>query len=857
LPQPSAVRCYTSITTFTSSLPDCAQGEVHGTAVAETLSDVAPEVSIYLGVPRSWGNLLDIVSWMVSQGVQVINHSAGWIWAGPGDGTTVFSDSPLAAVNLAVANGIVWVNAAGNEAKRTWTGPFVDDLDLGLMSFAPADPFNGLTLVQGSPVVIQLRWNDSWSNASRDLDLFLTDAAGEIVAGSASDQSGQIGHIPLELFQFVPTSTGVFFLAVEHYAGSIPSWVDLQVFGGVSSDLEYSTPSNSMANPAESANPGLLAVGAVPHTSSTTIESFSSRGPTRDGRVKPDVVGADRGATVSYGAEFPGTSQASPHVAGVAALVRQRFPTMSAIEVANYIRGTASPVGSPVPNNTFGHGLTALEDLPGAISLDPAAIEQTLLMPPSEPSSSSTAVVISSVGEGALNMTAIAEADGNQNITDLPWLSLSNLPGFPLTVAPGDEQTFTATLDCAGQTEGVLDGHIRVTSDDPDQPFAWIEVGLNCVKAPAIQLDPVAVGHVLSLPPGGQSASSTSVTISSAGSADLQVTGIVEADVDLVEADVAWLTLSGLPQLPLTLEPGNSASFTIAVDCTDLDAGVHKAEVQVASNDLDQPSASMEVTLQCENVPDVEVAPVAISQVLQLPPGNPSSGDSTVTITNVGISDLEVTGATGAMADQIEADVSWLTLSGLPSLPLILAEGESASLTVSVACADLASGTHEALIQIASNDPDESLVEVPVVLVCNEPDDAVLTGTILLEGRSSYGGVTVTDGTSSTVTTSTGEFSLSVPPGSVELIASAPRFLSASIQVNAQSGGTQSIPVATLLVGDLNQDQQVDLLDMLAVARVLGGIGSDLTGDGRFDVRDLVIIARNFGKTESPWGTSD
>ena len=56
------------------------------------------------------------------------------------------------------------------------------------------------------------------------------------------------------------------------------------------------TVSGSITNPAESANPGMLAVGATHGFHSwniRTIADYSSQGPTDDCRIKPDIVGAD------------------------------------------------------------------------------------------------------------------------------------------------------------------------------------------------------------------------------------------------------------------------------------------------------------------------------------------------------------------------------------------------------------------------------------------------------------------------------------------------------------------------------------------------------------------------------------
>ena len=137
---------------------------------------------------------------------------------------------------------------------------------------------------------------------------------------------------------------------------------------GSSSTLQYHTSHHSIESPAESANPGLLAVGATHYWDTRTIADYSSQGPTPDGRIKPDIAGADCGEVVSYDLEplngsncwFPGTSQASAHVAGLAALVKQRFPAFTPRQVAQYLKDHAEERGASGADNVWGHGFAKL-----------------------------------------------------------------------------------------------------------------------------------------------------------------------------------------------------------------------------------------------------------------------------------------------------------------------------------------------------------------------------------------------------------------------------------------------------------------------------------------------------------------
>ena len=369
LPSTVRARCYTDIGRFTQDLADCEDAEDggnHGTQVAEAVVDIAPEVSLYIATPLSKGDHRSAVDWMVSEGVKVIVWAGTRIFDGPGDGTSPYSDSPLRTVDRAVAGGAVWVNAAGNEARRTWfaRAPFRDSDGDGFIEFAGFDEVNDVTLKAGDWIRVQLRWDDSWGGASTDLNLGIQDnVAGRISALSIDPQTGAAGHIPYEFLVYPVPVDSSYGVVLGHASGSVPDWIQLLYWGPGS--LEHYTKNGSIGNPAESTNLGMLAVGAAHWNDVHVIEPYSSRGPTPHGRPKPDVVGVACGATAlisldEYNEGFCGTSQAAPHVAGMAALVRQRLPSYTPAQVASYLKDNAEQRQSPDPNNTWGHGFAKL-----------------------------------------------------------------------------------------------------------------------------------------------------------------------------------------------------------------------------------------------------------------------------------------------------------------------------------------------------------------------------------------------------------------------------------------------------------------------------------------------------------------
>lgn len=103
----------------------------------------------------------------------------------------------------------------------------------------------------------------------------------------------------------------------------------------------------------------VISVGAVRENGQ--IASFSSHGPTFDGRIKPEVCAQgvstaciSPNSTTDY-STMSGTSLACPLVGGAVALIRQVQPEWSAMEVREAVMMTASQ--AEMPDTNYGYGI--------------------------------------------------------------------------------------------------------------------------------------------------------------------------------------------------------------------------------------------------------------------------------------------------------------------------------------------------------------------------------------------------------------------------------------------------------------------------------------------------------------------
>ncbi len=339
-------------------------GLTHGTAVAEIIHAAAPDAELYLahydGGDVSMGNAVD---WLMQQGVSIISHSAGGL-AAPMDGTG--RDAELA--DQVAAAGLIWINSAGNAANQHYRGDFADSNGDLIHEFAPDKTTLGFQSDPAGLTQIILNWNDWGKGGVQDLDLFLLDADGNIIASSRNTRDSDRPPVEQILFQFDDSRT--YFLTINSVNVSQPLRLDVYIHQ--TSNLEMADPNGSLATPADAR--GSLTVGAA-YWRTDELEPFSSRGPTADGRIKPDLVGPDGVLSDIFAPDrFFGTSAAAPHITGAAAVVWSAFPSATADEIRQYLTTNAIDLMDPGVDAATGAGRLLLPAPPAAPTITPVPI---------------------------------------------------------------------------------------------------------------------------------------------------------------------------------------------------------------------------------------------------------------------------------------------------------------------------------------------------------------------------------------------------------------------------------------------------------------------------------------------------
>ncbi len=318
----------------------------HGTATAEIVVDVAPDVQLYLYTVRTDLDFVAAVNRAVSKHVDIISTSLSFANLGPYDGSSRASQ----ALDNARKAGVLPIVAASNMAQVHWSNIFQDPNSNGWLNFNGTDETNTFHLDQNNKVTVYLSWN-KWWQTTQDYDLYLYRVSEDNLTEVSKSTNRQNGNYwPIEEIDYTASVSGQYAIKILKVNADSTAKFDMFAYGA--SPLKYRNATESLMNIADAK--GAITVGAL-YWKTNTLEPFSSRGPTADGRIKPDIMGPDGVTTTGY-SPFFGTSAAAPHVAGLAALIAGSNPSLTADELAAVLENTTVHLGAPGKNGVYGYG---------------------------------------------------------------------------------------------------------------------------------------------------------------------------------------------------------------------------------------------------------------------------------------------------------------------------------------------------------------------------------------------------------------------------------------------------------------------------------------------------------------------
>jgi minor extracellular serine protease Vpr len=327
---------------------------------------VAPQASLYalkvFGCEGSTDVTVEAINWAVANDLDVINLSLGSPFSALGD-------AGVEALNNAALAGVVPVLSAGNEGDITYIvgSPGTAERAISVAAIDTVESFPGAQLSAGD-VSLQLQVSNEApidQPITGELVVLQDDPAtadvDESLGCTAEDYSEvSTGDIVVTFRGVCPRidratlgqAAGAAAVVMVNDAPGLPPVegpiedVTIPFLGATPEQGEQLSALNGQQVTVTSAGP-------IPNPNFRAPAGFTSGGPGLAGDIaKPDVA-APGVSIVSTGfgtgtgaATISGTSMASPHVAGVAALVRQGRPDDSVETVKAAIINTADPEGT-------------------------------------------------------------------------------------------------------------------------------------------------------------------------------------------------------------------------------------------------------------------------------------------------------------------------------------------------------------------------------------------------------------------------------------------------------------------------------------------------------------------------------
>lgn len=365
-----------------------------GRAMLQIVHDVAPNANLLFATALGGQlNFSNNIQNLYDNGARIIVDDIIYL-AEP-----MFMDGRVAQrVDSVTAQGATYVSAAGNYGNRSFerTGFTASNVSrdygrglVSLMDFDTGtgiDAFQSITVPAFQAVQIILQWQDPFRSVApsstgtlRDLDLLVYDAAGTNLLFAST--TSQIGLDPVEILT-IPAATAALTLNVAIAGFNVNGLgrmkyvitnadVTINEFGTASSTAWGHTNaagaiSVGASNALVTGNPPLVqsssALGGVPIL-------FNNQGIALAQplfRQTPDIVGPDNVNNTFFGVDsaadtdvfpnFAGTSASAPHIAGLAALIRQSRPNATPAQILATLTSTAIDMAAPGVDLQTGSG---------------------------------------------------------------------------------------------------------------------------------------------------------------------------------------------------------------------------------------------------------------------------------------------------------------------------------------------------------------------------------------------------------------------------------------------------------------------------------------------------------------------
>ena len=351
-----------------------------------------------------------------------------WFTVTPGDGTGFFAD----IVQSARDAGIFWTTSAGNDREAHWGGAFSDPESDGYHNFSGTQNINCFGPSIGNCWAIQagvligvfLRWDD-WSAVNQNYSLSIVrwnGTAWNIVATGNNPQNGGAGQAPTEFAAYVSSGSDTAYGFIVQRISSSRN-VNMEIFAPNVTRLDKIVNARSLGNLSDA--PAAMTVAALDVNAPYPQEVYSSEGPTNGpggtatgGAIKPDIAGFANVSTESYGTtdKFNGTSAATPHVAGAAALVKSAYPAKTPAQIQSFLEGRAIDMGNAGKDTVYGYGRLYLGAAPNP---DVPKVYMPLVLKGFPPV------------PAAPVLNAIENSDGDGNYT-LSWNASTNATSYTL-----------------------------------------------------------------------------------------------------------------------------------------------------------------------------------------------------------------------------------------------------------------------------------------------------------------------------------------------------------------------------------------------------------------------------------------